>query len=406
MKVLLFTVLSVLSIQAAASTVAIVMHDRAVLRSAPRASAQVNATLWQGEAVEVRGERLDYLQVYDYRRERGGFVRASQVRRLALTPEEAPELLAVVRFLRAAPSAETLGIALATLYLQVAPANGSMEEGIEMLDALGSFAERLAQRASPEHLEVAARYGVQFRNVERDGRIRVCYDGEAFRRVLALPSSADQRARAALALTRRDCEPADLTPVLRMRLDAWRAEVLDRVDARELAPYVRNRVLMRRAGAWASVAYHRARGLGGEGELAASAAQRAIAELASVERKELPEEGRRAYADAELRVNATRWAAAPAPLVAPQRGLHLVTSPGAKPGETCVTLVERKPQAKRCTYGVVWPASVTPRSDGISLSVAVQHTETYREAWVFRRAGGRWSVAVIPDRKAVAAARQ
>lgn len=390
----------------AAAGVAIVTHDRVVLRSAPRASAQVNATLWQGEALEVRGERLDWLQVYDYRRERGGFVRATQVRRLALTAEEAPELLAVVRFLRNVPRAETLGIALATLYLQTAPANGSVEEGIEVLDALGGFAEHLAMRALPEHLEVAARYGVQFRNVERDGRIRVCYDGEAFRRVLALASSADQRARAALALTRRECEPGDLTPVLRMRLETWRAEALDLVDAKRLSPYVRNRVLMRRAAVWASIAYYRARGLGGEGELAAHAAQRAIAELAGVERKEIPEEDRRSLADAQLRVNATRWAAAPAPPAVPGSAVRLVTSPGGKPGETCVTLVERTPRAKRCTFGVVWTASVTPRRDGTSVSVAVQHNETYREDWIFRRASGRWSVAVLPDTKSVAAARQ
>jgi hypothetical protein len=390
----------------AAAGVAIVTHDRAVLRGAPHASAQVHATLWQGEALEVRGERLDWLQVYDYRRERGGFVRASQVRRLALTAEEAPELLAVVRFLRTVPGAETLGIALATLYLQTAPANGSVEEGIEALDALGSFAERLALRASPEHLEVAARYGVQFRNVERDGRIRVCYDGEAFRRVLALPSSADQRARAALALTRRECEPGDLAPVMRMRLDTWRAEALHLVDVRALPAHVRNRVLMRRAGVWASVAYYRARGLGGEGELSAHAAQRAIAELAGVDRKALAEEDRRSLADAQLRVRATRWAAAPAPPGAPDHGLRLLTSPGGKPGETCVTLVERTPRAKRCTYGIVWTTSVTPRGDGNSVSVAVQHNETYREAWVFRRTGARWSVAIVPDMKTVAAARQ
>jgi hypothetical protein len=403
---LLFLLPFVFFVSEAAAGVAIVMQDRAILRSAPRATAQVHGTLYQGEALEVRGERLDWLQVYDYRRERAGFVRATQVRRLALTAEEAPELLAVVRFLRAVQGAETLGIALATLYLQTAPANGSVEEGIEALDALGSFAERLATRALPEHLEVAARYGVQFRNVERDGRIRVCYDGEAFRRVLALPSSADQRARAALALSRRECEAGDLTPVLRMRMETWRAGTLDLVDVKDLPPHVRNRVLVRRAAVWASIAYYRARGLGGEGELAVHAAQRAIAELAGVDRKELAEEDRRALADAHLRVNATRWAAAPAPPELADKGLRLVTSPGGKPGETCVTLVDRTPRAKRCTYGIVWTASVTPRRVGTSVSIAVQHDETYREDWIFRRASGRWSVAVLPGKKSVAEARQ
>jgi hypothetical protein len=377
------------------SSIAIVTHDRTALRNAPRASAQVNATLWQGEAVEVRGERLDYLQVYDYRRERGGFVRASQVRRLTLKPEEAPELLSVVRFLLATPNSETLGIALATLYLQVAPAHGSVEEGIEVLDALGTFAERLAQRAFPDHLEVAARYGVHFRNVEREGRIRICYDGEAFRRVLALPSTDEQRARAALFLTRRECAPGELSPLLLMQLEGWRAEVLDKVDAKGLPPYVRNRLFMRRAGVWAGIAFYRARGFGEAGALAAPAAQRAIAELASVDRKELPEEDRRAFADARLRVNATRWAATPAPPVPPGKGPHVVVAPG-KPGESCVTLVDGRPALKRCTYGVVWTSSASLDREGRALTLTVQHTETYREAWIFRRGAKGWAVRVAP----------
>jgi hypothetical protein len=54
-----------------------VLQDEVALRPAPRASARPNALLWQGETVEVRGERLEYLRVYDYRRERGGYVRAN-----------------------------------------------------------------------------------------------------------------------------------------------------------------------------------------------------------------------------------------------------------------------------------------------------------------------------------------
>src|SRR6185295_19370688 len=97
-------------------------QDRAALRAAPRDSAKQQALLWQGEMVEIRGERLDYLQVWDYGRERGGFVPASQVRKLVLTAEEAPELLAVVRFVRDTPGTEAFGIALIAAYLQAAPA--------------------------------------------------------------------------------------------------------------------------------------------------------------------------------------------------------------------------------------------------------------------------------------------
>mgnify|MGYP000437995935 FL=1 len=90
---------------------AIVVQDQASLRAAPRDGAQQQASLWQGEVLEVRGERLDYLQVWDHKRERGGFIRASDVRRVALTEAEGPALLAVMRFVQDTPGAEALGIA-------------------------------------------------------------------------------------------------------------------------------------------------------------------------------------------------------------------------------------------------------------------------------------------------------
>src|SRR5215470_660807 len=101
--------------------IAIVTQDRAPLRAAPRESAQSHAVLSQGEALEVRGERIDFLQVYDHQRERAGFVRATQVRRALVTPDEAPELLALVRFLRDTPAAEALGIGFVAAYIQAAP---------------------------------------------------------------------------------------------------------------------------------------------------------------------------------------------------------------------------------------------------------------------------------------------
>ena len=79
-----------LTAAAEATAIAIVIHDRAALRAAPRGTAPANALLWQGETLEIRGERLDYLQVYDYRRERGGFVLASELQRISPGPEEAP----------------------------------------------------------------------------------------------------------------------------------------------------------------------------------------------------------------------------------------------------------------------------------------------------------------------------
>ena len=113
MTILLGVLFALLSMAAEASTpvLAIIIQDQTALRAAPRGSAQQQALLWQGEALEIRGERMDWLQVYDYRRERGGYVRASQVRRVVLEPAQAPALLAVLRFLRNSAGSEALGIA-------------------------------------------------------------------------------------------------------------------------------------------------------------------------------------------------------------------------------------------------------------------------------------------------------
>ena len=46
------------------------------------------------------------------------------------------------------------------------------------------------------HLEVVEQFGVRMRSFERNGRMRVCYDGELFHRVLTLPGGAAGRARA------------------------------------------------------------------------------------------------------------------------------------------------------------------------------------------------------------------
>lgn len=389
---------------------AIVVRDHAALRAAPRDSAREQAVLWQGEIVEVRAERLDYLQVYDYRRERGGFVRASQVRRLGTGAANALELLALLRFLREAPGAEALGIGIAMAFVQAAPAETLQgPAGAEALDALGGFADRLASRASAgaepskaleakiaAHLDVATRYGIRFTAHERAGRMQVCYDGDAYRRVLALPSTPEQRARAALALTRPECVDPDLGPADRAARDEWRADVLDRVDAAALPGYLANRVLMRRASVWASVAFQRAR----SGEAADEAARRAIVALAGVRRAELTDDDLPEYNNAAMRVGASRWAATPAATSPATRPVHLVLEPG-QPGETCVVLIDAKyaargPLARRCTYGIVWPASAALNRDGSALAVAVQPAESWLELWVFRREGKGWTARVLP----------
>ncbi|MBC5784017.1 hypothetical protein H8N03_13785 [Ramlibacter sp. USB13] len=396
---------------AASLGTAIVATDQAVLRASPRDSAAAQVQLWQGEALEVRGERLGYLQVWDHQRERGGYVRADQVRRVALTPAEAPDLLAVLRFLREAPGAESLGIGLAAAWVQAAPAESVRgAAGAEALDALGVFAQRLAQRASAggaaskqaqlalsAHLDVAARYGVKFASYESEGRMRICYDGDAFQRVLALPANGEQKARAALALTQAECMDPALQPLQRHKANLWRAEVLDRVEIANVPPHVRNRLLLRRASVWSTLAYEQAR----LGEPAHLAAQRALDELAMARKEDLAEEDLAAWNEAAMRVNASRWAALPGSAVAADgKRPWIVTQPG-QPGETCVLLVDgqhgpSQPLARRCTYALVWPQSATLNREGNALALAVQPMEAWRELWLFRRQGKQWAIDVLP----------
>ena len=65
---------------------------------------------------------------------------------------------------------------------------------------MGAMAERLARRPS-QHVDVVARYGVRFITVEKKGRMRLCYDGAAYRKLLSMRATEEQRARAMLALS-------------------------------------------------------------------------------------------------------------------------------------------------------------------------------------------------------------
>jgi hypothetical protein len=396
---------------AALTVIAIVTQDQTALRAAPRQSAPQQAALWQGDRLEIRGRKGDFLQVYDHRRERAGYVRASQARIQSLAPEAAPELLSIVRFLKDMPGSEALGIGYTSAYLAAVPA-GKVDG--EAFDALGTMAERLARRASSRqgkaaaeavaaHLEVVAEYGVAMQSFEREGQVQLCYEGTAYRRVLALPSASEQKARAALALTRHECLPPNLTPVERFAHDNWRAEVLDRVESRDLPETAKNRLHLRKAGVWASLAYQRSRRSAAGEATAQAAASRAVDELAAVDKGELTESDAAAYSDAAIRVGASRWAAIPVAAAAATNApakLSVVTSAG-QPGETCIQLVDGKHDAKhpllsRCTYGVVWTASAAANREGTALALAVQPLDSWREMWVFRDGPNGWTVDVLP----------
>jgi len=239
---------------------------------------------------------------------------------------------------------------------------------------------------------------VKFASYEQEGRMRICYDGDAFRRVLALPATPPQQARAALALTQPECMDPALPPLQRHAHNRWRADVLERVEPAGLPPHVKHRVALRRASVWSTLAYEHARLADGNG---AAAAQRAIAELASVQRSELTEDDQAAYNDAAMRVNASRWAAvSAAPAAAAGARPAIVTQPG-QPGETCVLLVDAKhdaanPLAKRCTYALVWPQSASVAREGNAVALAVQPLEGWRELWLLRQQGRQWVIDVLP----------
>jgi len=386
---------------------AIVAQDHTRLGAAPRGSALVLTELPQGDVLEVRGERADYLQVYDYRLERGGYVKRVAVRPVGLDAGQAPALLAIVRFLRDSPGAEPLGISYAAAYLRAVP-SGALTA--EPFDAIGAMAERLADRSSgaalastdlAAHLQVVEQFGVHLRSIERNGRIRLCYDGELYRRVLSMPGAdAEVRARAALALTRPDCIDPGLGPLPRAALDEQRASLLDAVDEHALDALARSRLHARRAAVWAAVAYARSRSA--SGIPASAAGQRALEELLDVDAAVLGEDRRAEYADAVVRVAAARWAAEYRPATdarqITQAALRLRSERGA-PGETCVVLENAQraeaPWVRRCTYGLVWLASARAIGQGRALVLAVQPLESWRELWVFHRYAGRWRVDVL-----------
>jgi hypothetical protein len=399
----------------AMTVLAIVAQDHVALRAAPGTSATAHAQLWQGELLEVRGRHPGQLQVYDHRLERAGYIRENEARIVGTTQADAPQLLAVLRFLRDTPGAESLGIAYAAAYLKAAPAAAITAEPF---DALGAMAERLARGATQRqgkveavsaHMDVATQYGIKFVSYESNGSsgsgnpVQLCYDGDAFRHVLAMDGSAgsakatlEQRARASLALTRPECIDPALSPRERKAADQQRADLLDRIDAdasAQLEQPLRNRLHLRRAGVYAAIAFDKSRFQ----EPAQPAAQRAVDELAAVDKTELAGDDTADYTEAALRVGAVRWAAA-GTVTAPGR-LQVELQP-SEPGQTCVRLfdswIKNQPTlAQRCTYGTVWAASARSMADGRALALTVQPLDGWSELWVWHQEPDGWKIDVL-----------
>ena len=350
---------------------AIVTQDATPLRAAAKETAARQTLLYGGDWLELRGERQGWLQVYDHRHERPGYVRPSQVRAFPVDEKSAVELAAVIDFIRDQPGSESLGIGLVALYLRAAP---PAAVGAELFDALGGMAQRLARRGAAGPIEVAESYGVHFRSFERDGKARLCYDGEAWRRVLALPASPAAKARAALGLTEPACVDPSLPAAEREALAAWQADVLGKVDAAALPSWLANRVRLRAASVRAAVTYAAMRK--GDPKAARAAEEEAERALALVDKSELGDDDVIAYDEAAVRVAAVRWAAEPAPPSTKQ-----IEIAAGKPGETCV----RFAKIEHCTYAIVWPSSLRVAPHGDAVVFAQSPLPSWTELVVLRR---------------------
>ncbi len=335
-----------------------------------------------------------------------------------LDAASAPELTAVVRFLRDATGYESLGIGYAALALRAAPAGADPSE---LLGAIGTMADRLARRASARrrdardpalaaHLEVAASYGVRFNVVEptaSDARTRVCYDGEAWERVLATPAAAPvERARAALFLSVDRCADPAAPPVTARAFNDRRLQALASIDfvaERALPASVMARVRLRRAQAYAWRAFDLARqgaqARQGQADPAARAEGTAVRELALADRGVLAPEDAALYDETAIRVAASRWATEPATKDARPRAVAVAAAPRAA-GETCLRVVETGSQhrvlGERCTFGVVWANALRWSASGTVATVAVQPLPAWTELWVLRRgASGAWTFETL-----------
>ena len=393
-----------------ALVVALVTQDATPLRSDARETAARQTQLYAGDWLEVRGERQGWLSVYDHRHERPGYVRPAQVRSYAVAESSARDLAAVIDFVRDTPGQEALGIGYAALFLRAAPASAV---GGELFDALGVMAERLGRRASSRwarpndttlaaQLEVAGSYGVKFTSFEQNGRTRVCYDGEAYRRVLALAAPAQAKARAALGLTDPACVDPALSQAARDQLLAWQADALAKADpnATTLAPWLVDRLRLRRAAVQAQLAYVRARKRDDKG--AAQAATDAMRELALVDKTQLNDDDLPSYDEAAVRVASVRAASEPRP-AQPSR-LEVRVAAGHDGLESCVDVAQGGHELiQHCTYAVVWPSSlrVSPRGDALTL--AQSPLPGWTELVLIRKGAGGWTAtplapaAIDPD---------
>ena len=200
-------------------------------------------------------------------------------------------------------------------------------------------------------------------------RARLCYDGEAWERVLAAPTAAPvERARAALSLAGRSCQDRDaaLSPAEARAWNDRRMQALQSIDypaEAALPAALLGRVRLRRAEAFAWRAFDEAR----RGNLDAGGARRGgrpftswRSPTAACSRPRTSTSTRRSRFASRRRAGRPSRAQKQA---AGKRAVDVVFAPRGE-GETCVRVVRgatparREPLGERCTYGVVWQSAL------------------------------------------------
>jgi hypothetical protein len=379
----------------------LVVVDQAALRAAPRDSAPLLVPLWRGEALQLRGIRGDWLQVWDAHRERGGFVRAAQVMPLGAGAAAVPDLAAQLRLLRQQPGAESLGIGVAAAIIERAEAAWlASPAGADVLDTLVVLQERLASRvqastgaqqvAAAAHGDVARRYGFALREVTRsDGSLLSCPNAQPATLLRGHPAATPaKQARAAMALTRLDCLAPEPSASRQLALLDSQAAWLEGIDPAALLPTERNRLLLRRASVLARTAFARR-----EGDARGTAAA-ALAAWSQLIPAELTDDDAPALREAAIRLSPLRWIVQP-PVDARRLGRFDFRLDKGGPGETC--LVWKGPSTadatRRCSHGVIHLASATLSPDGRTVALTVQPLDGWTELWRLDEAG---QVQVLP----------
>ena len=394
-------------VQAAPNASALVLQDGSALRAAPKDEAPLLVPLTRGETLEVRGAQGDWLQVWDYHRERGGFVRADRLLPLPDGAAALPDLTAQLRLVRRQPGAEALGLGLAAAVIDRAPAEWlAGAGGAELLDALVEVNERLADRVqgattpaqqanAAAQAEVAARYGYALRPVAlADGSQRLCAHEEPAQLLRAHPAArAEQQARAALALTRVQCLSADIPPHQLVAVQAARAQLLTGIALTDLPGTLRNRLLLRRIAVLSSLAFAQ------RATDPVTPARLALADWAGLLPNELSDDDNAVLREAALRLAPVRWAVTVEPREQRMGTSRLVVGLGEAPGETCLRWQHSAPgdhwtdTVQRCTQAWVHTASARLSPDGTSVVLLAQPLDGWAELWRLNRDG---TVQVLP----------